>query len=836
MATVRFVDIDAAAGANDGSSWGNAYTDLQDAIDVCAVNDTIWVAEGTYLPTKDHTGNASPVINRDKNFHISSDMKIFGGFTGTETLLSQRDWATNVTTLSGDFVRDDAVTGGGATLSFTGNGENAFHVLITAGLTIDAVIDGLTILGGNANSTGNIPYLSQNFARNSGGGMFNVDSSPSISNSIFIHNSSIRLGGGMCNLLASSPLITNSIFKNNKSNFGGGVFNYLNSSPIITNCSFLGNCGLLDGGGAYNSDSSPSFNFSTFSRNYGSEGGGMINVNAPAPSILNCNFNHNVSSHGGGIYNSNSNGSIINTIFNGNESYWNGGGLENQISSPTLINLTFYKNSSWIGGGIYSDSDLAIYSSIFWENYSGHGSSSSGYNSDITAEGNGTIISVYNCLTQLNSGYSSGPGIINNQDPQFVDVANENFQLKCSSPAINKGNVNSWNTSGIQTDIAGNQRPFGTTSPDMGAYEYQGVSYNNTIYTKGNAGGSNNGSSWADAYVNLQDAIDNKYTIDNKCGNSNLDIWVASGTYLPTLSPDGSSDLRNKAFYLATDMNIYGGFLGTETQLSERDWTLNKTILSGDFSGDDQVTGSGAALTITANTENAYHVMTTANLTNASTIDGFTIKSGNANGADSFVYASSQLFKNRGGGILNYNSSPNFRNSNFEANSSMVGGGMFNESSSSPNITNAIFYRNAAYVGGGIYNHFSSSPNITNATFYGNAALIGGGINNFYSSPHILNSIFWDNTQAGSIEVAGADITNDGGSPIVTFCLTQKNSLFSTGTNILNNQSPLFFDAASGVFNLKCNSPAINEGSITEAPQVLPEGGYQTWVRMSLGI
>jgi hypothetical protein len=46
-------------------------------------------------------------------------------------------------------------------------------------------------------------------------------------------------------------------------------------------------------------------------------------------------------------------------------------------------------------------------------------------------------------------------------------------------------------------------------------------------------------------------------------------------------------------------------------------------ILSGDFSGNDIVTGGGSTLSITDNTENAYHAAITANLTAAAVIDGF---------------------------------------------------------------------------------------------------------------------------------------------------------------------------------------------------------------------
>src|SRR5512140_1282941 len=81
-----------ASGANNGTSWANADTNLQAGLAGAVSGDQVWVAAGTYKP-----GNT-----RASTFNLASGIAIYGGFAGTDTLLSQRNFNTNVTTLSCD--------------------------------------------------------------------------------------------------------------------------------------------------------------------------------------------------------------------------------------------------------------------------------------------------------------------------------------------------------------------------------------------------------------------------------------------------------------------------------------------------------------------------------------------------------------------------------------------------------------------------------------------------------------------------------------------------------------------------------------------------------------
>src|SRR5699024_10191018 len=205
----------------------------------------------------------------------------------------------------------------------------------------------------------------------------------------------------------------------------------------------------------------------------------------------------------------------------------------------------------------------------------------------------------------------------------------------------------------------------------------------NILYVNQNVvGGNGSGDSWANALPELVDALQWA-----KTNNTDpLQIWVAKGIYLPTADSD-----RTKSFELVNNVAVYGGFAGIESDLEDRDWEANETILSGDLNGDD---GTDFA----NNGENSHHVIFNNNngLNATALLDGFIIRGGNA--------------------------TPNiYPNNN--------GGGMFNDHSS-PAIINCIFIGNRAVYGGGMNNH-SSSPVLTNVTLSGNHADFGGGMFNF---------------------------------------------------------------------------------------------------------
>ena len=199
--------------SNTGTSWAQAYQTLQKAIEAAVAGDQIWIASGTYYPTKDEAGSASPADARTKVFYINKNIAIYGGFSGTETLLSQRNWRTNLVTLNGDIG-----TSGSAS-------DNAYHVVKIYSVSSSMILDGVQITGGNANASAAVNSL--------GGG-------------ILVH---------AANGVTSEPAIKNCVIYGNSASNGGGLgaYSFVNgtSQPTFYNCLVLSNNASTAAGGVY---------------------------------------------------------------------------------------------------------------------------------------------------------------------------------------------------------------------------------------------------------------------------------------------------------------------------------------------------------------------------------------------------------------------------------------------------------------------------------------------------------------------------------------------------------------------------------------------------------
>lgn len=263
-------------------------------------------------------------------------------------------------------------------------------------------------------------------------------------------------------------------------------------------------------------------------------------------------------------------------------------------------------------------------------------------------------------------------------------------------------------------------------------------------------------------------------------------IWVSSGTYKPTSNND-----RTISFSLVSGVALYGGFAGSETELTQRDPTVNVTVLSGDI-------GVSAEIS-----DNSYHVVY-SNQTDASTIlDGFTIEGGNADG--SYPYS-------RGGGVFNYKGNPQFANLIITENSAIdLGGGVYNFESA-PSFSNISFLNNSSENrGGGIYN-YTSNVTMSNITFDENYAKdLGAGMNCFDSQTSLTDSVFTNNiAESGE----GGGLFSFGGMITVT------NAYFS-GNSAVNG---------AGMYNTWYSDATLNNVSFENNSASERAGGFYNYL------
>lgn len=292
----------AAGSTGDGSSWTKAFGNLDAALGVAESGDQVWVAAGKYVPT----------TNNDRNiaFKIPSGVKVFGGFTGKESSLDERNYSRNHTILSGEIGNPSSTE------------DNSYTIVYFERVNRNTVIDGFMIQNGYSDGTGNKGDI-----RRAGAGIFNDGS------------------GGV-----SVPVIQNCIFSGNFGRDGGAIYNYSyggEASPSIISCEFMYNKADLEGGAICNDGTK-----------------GICNS-----IIRDCNFVGNEASYGACILNlATENGEVAPMIegcsFSGNVAYTKGSSVFNYKGSggkctPFITGCNFEDNTQSLGSDV---EDVPTYS------------------------------------------------------------------------------------------------------------------------------------------------------------------------------------------------------------------------------------------------------------------------------------------------------------------------------------------------------------------------------------------------------------------------------------------------------------------------------------------
>jgi hypothetical protein len=411
-AAVRYVNAALATGLNDGSSWANAYQGaggLATALTAAAAGDQLWVVTGTYKPTTTATRTIALVLK--------NGVEVYGGFNGSETLLTQRNFGANPTTLSGDLSGNDGAAG-----SFVNYADNSIHIINAASTNTTAVLDGFTVIGGNANVAGG-----------------NQDR-----------------GGGILMLAASNSTIRKCRFEYNSCTFGGGAGYINSSSPTFTDCVFLGNRGGSFGG-AFDQATGVNTQFTRcqFINNSAARAGAVEAFGSSAPVFTNCAFRGNAAtgaSGGGALWvGSTSNVTLRLCTIVGNTATVNFAGIQNTGTSVTISNSIIYGNTG-PGGSQAVAQQLNLGGGSFNVTYS-----------------------------NVQGGFAGAGNI--SAAPIFENQAGGDLRLASGSPGIDAGN-NAAVVAGTTIDLAGLARfvddpavadTGAGVAPlvDLGAYERQ---------------------------------------------------------------------------------------------------------------------------------------------------------------------------------------------------------------------------------------------------------------------------------------------------------------------------------------------------------------------------
>lgn len=475
----------------------------------------IWVARGIY------SGHVT----------LKPDLALYGGFSGAETALNERNWSTNFSILWG------------ATNRVVINITNAGPATRLDGFTIGG---GNGIHGGGISMVGSGPVIANNTIRNNitngaGAGIsiwgFHILSStdvhfPTITNNIIMDNQSINDEGDGAGIAVvnSSPVIAwNIIAGNTATRNGGGIACWRNSLPIIANNLIKANSASYDeltasvgGGGIFASATDLD--------------GQPIPFAVSAPVIINNVIAANGGNHGGGI-------SVVDsrlgaaTIANNTIVANNGAGVYWANTWPTNDNNIVAFNTRGFERGIAGTSDAELrFNDVFGNGVPGAPSNYRG-----TADRTGSA-----------GNFSSNPG--------FANFAMGELHLQPDSPCVNVGNTAFAPTNGMDFD---HQARVQGGTVDVGADESDGTTWNvpTRIVRVSPGGDDTDGATWAKAKRTVAGGI----AMITAAGG---ELWVAQGSYAEHILP--------LAF-----VSLYGGFAGDETNRAARNPSTHPTILDG---------------------------------------------------------------------------------------------------------------------------------------------------------------------------------------------------------------------------------------------------------------
>jgi hypothetical protein len=346
------------------------------------------------------------------------------------------------------------------------------------------------------------------------------------------------------------------------------------------------------------------------------QSGGGVFITGTAE-IIACTFTHNNAAQGGAIgvsyYGS---VTVTKCRISQNSAWAYGGGIGND-GTCNISNSLIVNNSASNGGGVLIRGLTTIANStiannlndniVFWLNSVGTIKNSIVSGGGISVWTGASMDCQYTCTDDSIPGEGNirlNPMFV---APTLVSGAGGNglqadWHLRWCSPCLNTGN-NAIIPSGISTDIDGDPRILYSTV-DPGAYEtdsstaiHNNVGFNNNrIFVSNNSQYIGSGNSWETALAGNGESCKYQgqsllYEAMRDAGNG-TELWIEKGTYKTSLYLN-----RNHSFTIGQGVKVYGGFIGNETALDQRNPTNNKTIFSGNI-GDT-----------TTDSDNSWHIL-----------------------------------------------------------------------------------------------------------------------------------------------------------------------------------------------------------------------------------